>query len=246
MIMSNKDNKDTDKKLKVRKKRKFKKRYWLLIDLALAIIILYSLFYKPARYRPPGTVPAGDNQDQVSPYLSNVLLPQLHNGAQRQEPFDLVVIQKGINETIDRLQWSMESNGVLLSAPKVFFAPENIVLMGTASIKGAELVITIVARPSLDEKGLLHLRVEKVKIGAMNITLIARLMAKRMYTERIETVHVDTENLRAKIAASLLIDEPFEPIFNIRDIFEDVDKRVRVEKITMAQKKLTLRLVPVS
>ena len=243
MIMS---NKDTDKKLKVRKKRKFKKRYWLLIDLALAIIILYSLFYKPARYRPPGTVPTGNNQDQVSPYLSNVLLPQLHNGAQRQEPFDLVVIQKGINEAIARLQWPMESNGVMLSAPTVFFVPENIVLMGTASIKGAELVITVVAKPSLDEKGLLHLRVEKVKIGAMNITPLARLMAKRMYTERLATVHVDTENLRARIAASLLIDEPFEPVFNIKDIFDDVDKKVRIEKITITQKKLILRLVPAS
>jgi hypothetical protein len=243
MIMS---NKDTDKKLKVRKKRKFKKRYWLLIDLALAIIILYLLFYKPARYKPFDIAPAGNNQDQVSPYLSNVLLPQLHNGAQRQEPFDLVVIQKGINEAIARLQWPMESNGVLLSAPTVYFVPENIVLMGTASIKGAELVITVVAKPSLDEEGLLNLRVEKVKIGAMNITPVARLIAKRMYTERLATVHIDTENLRAKIAASLMINEPFEPIFNIKDIFDDVDKKVRVEKITMAQKKLTLRLAPAS
>jgi hypothetical protein len=246
MIMSNKDNKDTDKKLKVRKKRKFKKRYLLLIDLVLAIIILYSLSYKPAGYRPPGTVPAGNNQDQVSPYLSNVLLPQLHNGAQRQEPFDLVVIQKGINEAIARLQWPKESNGVLLSAPTVFFVPEKIVLMGTASLKGADLVVTVVAKPSLDEEGLLHLRVEKVKIGAMNITPVARLMAKRMYNERLATVNVDTENLRAKIAASLLINQPFEPVFNIRDIFDDVNKKVRVEKITMAQKKLTLRLVPAS
>lgn len=246
MIMNNKDNKDTDKKLKVRKKRKFKKRYWLLIDLALAIIILALLFYKPARYKPLDINPAGNNQDQISPYLSNVLLPQLHNGAQRQEPFDLVVIQKGINEAIARLQWPRESNGVLLSAPTVFFVPENIVLMGTASIKGAELVVTVVAKPSLDEEGLLNLRVEKVKIGAMNITPLARLMAKRMYTERLATVHVDTENLRARIAASLLIDEPFEPIFNINDIFDDVDKKVRAEKITITQKKLTIRMVPAS
>ena len=240
------NNKNKDTKLKTRKKRKFKKRYWLLLDLALAIIILALLFYKPARYKPLDIAPAGNNQDQISPYLSNVLLPQLHNDAQRQEPFDLVVIQKGINETIARLQWPKESNGVLLSAPTVFFVPENIVLMGTANIKGAELVITVVAKPSLDEEGLLHLRVEKVKIGAMNITLVARLMAKRMYTERLATVDVDTENLRARIAASLLIDEPFEPIINVRDIFDDVDKKVRIEKITITQKKLKIRLIPVS
>jgi len=246
MIMCNKDNKDTNKKLKVRKKRKFKKRYWLLIDLALAIIVLYLLFYKPARYKPLDIDPAGNNQDQISPYLSNVLLPQLHNGAQRQEPFDLVVIQKGINEAIARLQWPKESNGVLLSAPTVFFVPENIVLMGTASIKGAELVVTIVTKPTLDEQGLLNLRVEKIKIGAMNITPLARLLAKRMYAERVESVPVDLQNLRAKIAASLLNEEPFEPVINVNDIFDDVDEKVRIEKITITQKKLTLRMVPAS
>jgi len=243
MIMS---NKDTDKNLKVRKKRKFKKRYWLLLDLALAIIILALLFYKPARYRPLDTVPAGNNPEQISPYLTNVLLPQLHNGAQRDEPFDLDINQKGINETIARYKWPRESNGVVLSAPAVFFVPDSIVLMGTASIKGAELVVTVVAKPGLDEEGLLHLQVDKVKIGAMNITPIARLLAKRMYAERVESVPVDLNDLRARIAASLLNEEPFEPIFNIRDIFEDVDKKVRVEKITITQKKLTLRLVPVS
>jgi hypothetical protein len=243
MIMS---NKDTDKKLKVRRKKKFKKRYWLLLDLALAIIVLALLFYKPARYRPPDTVPASNNQDQLSPYLTNVLLPQLYNGTQRDEPFDLDIDQKGINETIARFQWPRESNGVILSAPTVFFVPENIVLMGTANIKGAELVVTVVGKPNLDEQGLLNLQVEKVKIGAMNITPVARLMAKRMYTQRLATIPIDTENLRAKIAASLLNDEPFEPVINVRDIFDDVDKKVRIEKVTITQKKLTIRLVPVS
>jgi len=239
-------NKDTDKNLKVRKKRKFKKRYWLLLDLALGIIILALLFYKPARYRPPDNVPAGNNQNQINPYLTNVLLPQLYNGAQLDEPFDLDINQKGINETISRYKWPRESDGVILSAPTVFFVPESIVLMGTANIKGAELVVTVVAKPRLDEEGLLHLQVDKVKIGAMNITPVAKLLAKRMYAERVGSVPVDLNDLRAKIAASLLNEEPFEPFLNVRDIFDDVDKKVRIEKITITQKKLTIRLVPVS
>lgn len=239
-------NKDTGADLKTRKKKKFKKRYWLLIDLAVAIVILFLLLYRPARYKPRDIAPTGNNQKGISPYLTNVLLPQLYNGAQRQEPFDLVVIQKGINETIAQFQWPRESNGVILSAPTVFFVPESIILMGTANIKGVDLVVTVVAKPSLDEEGLLNLQVEKVKIGAMNITPIARLLAKRMYAERLATIPVDTENLRAKIAASLLNGEPFEAIFNIKDIFDDVDEKVRVEKITITQEKLTIRLVPAS
>jgi len=175
------------------------------------------------------------------------LLPQLYNGAQRREPFDLVVIQNGINETIARFKWPQESNGVLFSAPTVLFAPERIVLMGIANIKGVDLVVTVEAKPGLDEEDLLNLRVEKVKIGAMNITPIARLLAKRMYAERLATIPIDTENLRTKIAASLLNGEPFEPIFNIKDIFDNnEDTKLRVKKITITQEKLTIRLVPVS
>lgn len=240
-------NRETEVDLKTRKKRKFKKRYWLLIDLAVAIVIFSLLLYKPARYKPRDIAPTGNKQKEISQYLTNVLLPQLYNGAQRQEPFDLVVSQKGINETIARFKWPQESNGVIFSAPTVLFVPESIVLMGMANMKGVDLVVTVEARPSLDEEGLLNLRVEKVKIGAMNITPIARLLAKRMYTERLATIPVDTENLRAKIAASLLNGEPFEPIFNIKDIFDsNEDIKLRVEKITITQEKLTIRLAPVS
>ena len=233
--------------MKTRKKRKFKKRYWLLIDLAAAIVIFALLLYKPARYKPGDIAPTGNKQKEISQYLTNVLLPQLYNGAQRREPFDLVVIQNGINETIARFKWPQESNGVLFSAPTVLFAPERIVLMGIANIKGVDLVVTVEAKPGLDEEDLLNLRVEKVKIGAMNITPIARLLAKRMYAERLATIPIDTENLRTKIAASLLNGEPFEPIFNIKDIFDNnEDTKLRVKKITITQEKLTIRLVPVS
>jgi len=46
--------------------------------------------------------------------------------------------------------------------------------------------------------------------------------------------------LHTKIAASLLNDEPFSPVFSIDD------KNVRIEKITVDKEKLLLRLVPAS
>lgn len=232
--------------MKTRKKRKFKKRYWLLIDLAVAMVIFALLLYKPARYKPPDAIPAGNNQREVSPYLTNVLLPQLHNGAQRDEPFEMVVTQKGINEIIAWSKWPKESEGVTFTAPVVFFAPDNIELMGTANIKGVDLVISVMAEPRLDEEGLLNLHVTKVKIGAMNITPVARMIAKRMYAERLETMPIDTEDLRTQIAASLLNDEPFEPVFDIADIFENERKKLRIEKVTIQKEKLTLRLAPAS
>jgi len=134
----------------------------------------------------------------------------------------------------------MESEGVLLYAPAALFVPGTVVLMGTADVKGVEFIITIELEPKIDEQGLLNLQVAKVKVGAMNITPLAKMMAKKMYLQRINALDVDTEAVQTKIVASLLTDEPFEPVFPIDD------KKVRIEKITVAKEKLLLRLVPAS
>ena len=225
----------TGKDLKTRKKAKFKRYWWLLVGPAAVFVIFVLLLYKPGRYNPPEVV----YDKQVSPYLTHVLSPQLYNGAQREEPFDLIVIQKGINDIIIRSKWPKESNGIAFFAPVVFFVPDRIVLMGTVAIGGVKLIVTIVAKPTLDEKGLLNLQVAKVKVGAMNITLLARTIAKKMYAHELSVKNIDPKNIGTRIAASLLDSESFEPVFKIDD------KKVRVKKITIEQEKLTIHFVPV-
>ena len=241
MDSSKKEIHSTETDLKIRKKARFKKLVrWLLVDLAVAAIILALLLYRPGRYKPVDLGSGSDRRKEVSPYLTNDLLPAIHNGSQYREPFELVVIQKGINDIIIRGNWPMESEGVLLYAPAVLFVPGAVVLMGTVDIKGVELVVTIELEPKINEQGFLNLHVGKVKVGAMNITPLAKMMAKKMYMQRINALDVDTEAVQTKIAASLLNDEPFEPVFRIDD------KKVRIEKITVAKEKLLLRLVPAS
>jgi len=224
--------------LEARKKEKYKKlASWLLVDLAVASIIFALLLYKPSRYGLLGTGPASYPPGRVHPYLTH-LSSELYNGAQRGEPFELVVIEEQINETIGWSKWPKVSEGVTFSAPEVFFMPESVVLMGTANIKGAEFVVTIMLDPRVDQQGLLNLQVAKVKVGAMNITPLAKVIAKRMYQNRLATVPIDIDDLRTKIAGSLLSDEPFEPIFRIED------RKVRLEKVTIIQGKLILHLVP--
>lgn len=206
-----------------------------MIDLAIAAILLVLLLYKPARYDPPQIVDDG----QVSLYLTHELLPQFYNGAQRQEPFDVVVSQEGINDVVARSEWPRESIGVMFSTPVVLFVPRSIVLMGAANVKGVELVVTIVLEPAIDEQGLLNLWVAKVKVGAMNVTLLARVIAKRMFSQILAETEADPGDIRTQIVASLLNEEPFDPVFPVED------KKVRVKKITITQEKLTMHLVPV-
>ena len=215
-----------------------------MADLAAAIVIFSLLLYKPARYDPVKVTPAGNNQ--VSTYLTHELLTQLYNGAQRGEPFDLVVTQEGINDIVIRSKWPRESDGIAFFAPAVLFVHDSIVLMGTANIKRMKFVVTIVLTAKLDEEGLLNLQVAKVRVGAMSITPLAKVMAKRMYQQRLAASPIDEEDLRAKIAASLLNDEPFEPVFRVKDVFDKEDEKVRIKKITIEPRELILRLVPIS
>ena len=224
----------------VNKKKKYKKAAcWLLVDFAIASIIFALLLYKPSRYIPPEVSPNGQKQGRVHPYLTH-LTSELYNNAQRDEPFELVVIEERINETIGRSKWINESEGVTFSVPIVLFVPENVVLMGTANIKGADFIVTIILEPSVNQQGLLNLQMTKVKIGAMNITPLARIVAKRMYQNRIATMPIDMEDLQTKIAASLLDNEPFDPIFPV----PGTRVRVRVEKVTVTKGKLILHFVP--
>ena len=110
--------------------------------------------------------------------------------------------------------------------------------MATANIRGAKLVVSAVLEPKIDEQGLLNLGVAKLKVGAMRITLLAKMTAKRMYQNQFATVSVDTEDARTMIATSLLNSEPFEPIFR------GEDKKVRLEEITITKGKMTLGFVP--
>jgi len=241
MELSKTEMQGTETDLKIRKKARFKKLViWLLVDLAVAAIIFALLLYRPGRYKPADFGSGSYKRGQVSPYLTHDLGPVFNKGVQYREPFELVVTQKGINDIITRGNWPMESEGILLYAPAVLFVPGAVVLMGTADVKGVEFVVTIELEPKIDEQGLLNLHVGKVKVGAMNITPLVKMMAKKMYMQRINALDVDTEAVQTKIAASLLNDEPFEPVFRIDD------KKVRIEKITVAKEKLLLRLVPAS
>lgn len=226
--------------MEVYKKAKFKKKlYLLLIVLAAAsavvIVIFALLFHKPSYYKPLDY----SNSREISVYLTNQLLPDFYNGVQLQEPFELVVTQIGINDIVARLKWPQKLDGIAFSAPMVFFAQDTVVLMGTVFMEGAEFVGTITAQPQLDAEGLLNLNVVSVKIGAVDITPLAGVVAKRICRQRYEDSNLDKKNLWNKMIISLLNGQPFEPVFEIGD------KKVRAEKIAIEQKKLTIRLVPV-
>ncbi len=251
MTSGKKENKEQAANLKdlgprERKKRKARKRLrrlcWLLAALAAAIIFLFLLSHKPSRYNPPEFT----HDTLVSPYLTNVLAPAFNNAVQLSEPFDLPVDQNGINEAIVwyyKCKWSKQFGEIIPSAPQAFFGPNTITLMGTVAAAGREFVVTVAAEPTLSQTGLLNLNVTKVKVGTVNITPIARIIAGTIYQKRLQTKPLNKDDVRVKIWASLLDNEPFDPVFKVKDAFQEY-RKVRLKKATVRQRELVLRLVP--
>ncbi len=210
---------------------------WLGVDLIVAAVVILLFLHKPSQYHPVAPAGSDPNSQQVDPYLHRDLYSKFYNGAQRQRPFEMVVLDGALNEALARLNWSQESGGVRLSAPQVFFKSGHIVLMGTATVEGAELVITIELGPQMDDQGNLNLLVDQVKVGAMPVTPLVKMMAKKMYRERIESTPIDMQDLRTKVVASILNDEPFEPVLRVED------KWVRLKGFEIVDGKLTAQFI---
>jgi len=213
---------------------------WLFVDLVVATVIIALLLHKPGSYDPMDFDAAAYESGQVSQYLTHDLSPQVYNGAQRGEPFDLVITQKGINEIVASWGWPKMSQGVMLHSPAVLFTPGSALLMATADVKGAEFVVSIRIEPEIDPQGMLSFQVSQVKIGAMNVTLPAKMTARRMYAQRVASLPIDSEAFLTKIAESLLNGAPFEPVFKVDG------RKVRIETITVMNERVVARLTPAS
>jgi len=243
MLFGKTEIKDNDKQSELSKPHENKKRlrYWLLIDLIVVILLLTLLLYKPGYYKSVRTA----NDDKVSKYLTHDLMPQIYNGADAGKPFDLVVVQNGIKDIIAHSDWPIYSDQVVIAAPDVLFKQSSIVIVTAVTFSSVDFIVTIALKPALDERGLLNLNISKVKVGAMNITPLAAVVAKKMYTHRLTAAGVDKEDIRTKIAASIFNSEPFDPVFEVKDIFDNHNRKIRIEKITLQDEKLILRMVPV-
>ena len=73
----------------------------------------------------------------------------------------------------------------------------------------------------------------------MNVTRMAKYLAKQMYKERFGMVYVESTDPRVLIAAALLEDKPFDPVFKVNG------KSVRLLQTTMEQDLVRLKFDPI-
>lgn len=219
-----------------RRSRLRKLAYWLFIDVCVAVLVIGLLLHRPGRYRP---LPSGPYEPgQIHQYW-NELSQHFYNRTQERKAFEMVIEQGRANEAVAAGDWPKESQGVLLYSPAVVFEPGRVVMMGTVDAEGVKLIAAVEISPAIDPNGMLALEVAKFKIGAMNITPVARMVAKRMYSERISAGGVDLEDIGTLIAAALLNAEKFDPVFKAED------KKARLTAVRVEAGRLVLSFEPV-
>lgn len=232
------NNSQNQSELELAKKKKRKRRrIFLLIDLCVSLtilaIILILLFHRPAAYHP--IKPSGTKE--VNKYWTNVLYPQIYNGAQQQNPFEVEISEEGINQLVADSGWPKFSEGAAISQPQVKFTPDGITLMGTATIEGMDLIVTIKGKPIIDANGLLNLNIDAFKVGALNVTLLARIVARKIYSQQLTKTAVDPDEINTELIDSLINNEPFEPVIPVED------KKIKIVAVFYEQGKLTIKFV---
>ncbi len=204
------------------------------------------LFHKPAAYQPEQYGLHHRDPNQIGQYLPYII-SEFYNGNQADKPFDLWIAEEPANQVIAGAEWEPQNKrtdywpryleGILFQAPVIACEPNRVTLMGALELQGARLVVTIDIVPNFDANDLLTLHVAAVKIGALNITPVARLMARQMYQQRLEQGPV-FDDIRTHIAASLLNDQPFEPVFPMDG------RQIRLADIKLERDRLRLRFSP--
>jgi hypothetical protein len=222
-----------------RLKKRYKLLIWLIADVIFLGAVMALLLYKPPGYEPVNThAQAAEGPRQVSSYLT-YLYSQMHNNSQRKETFEIEVLEDGINQAIASANWPQRSDGIVFAQPKAEFDKNGITLTGTANVEGIDLVVTVHGLLQMLDDGKLNVHVQTVKVGAMNITLLAKYLAKSMYKEKFGMMYVESTDPRVLIAASLMEDKPFDPVFQVND------RGVRLTQATMDQDLVRLKFDPI-
>jgi len=180
--------------------------------------------------------------EQVSPYLTHYLAPNVHNNIQFDKPFEVIVPQKGINEIIAEEEllgwkWPVVFGKVVISKPVVNFAPNTIDLMGKVNLGGFETIITISATPEIDDEGLLHMNFQYVRAGTLDISFLAKTVIKKVIEGQM--TEVDEQYWLKDLLAASQENKPFQPIFPTV-----YGKYIKLIKSEISENKLILIFEP--
>lgn len=238
------ENADSPQNENPRPKKKWRRKLllWLLVDLGVAIVILVMLFYTPRGYTPNKEI-TNQGPRKIVPRYWSWLGSEIYNQSQLGVPFDVVIEEDRLNEAIRQGTWPQTSDSVKLYAPTASLQESQLQLRGTAELSGAEFILTIEIGGDVDPNGIARLSLTGIKVGAMNITPVAKLVARKAYQHQIAYMMADPNRIETKLLSSLLDNQPFDPVFQVRNVNRR-QATVRVTAIEVHPGEIIARMTP--
>ena len=173
--------------------------------------MLILLRHAPTAYHPPSLF---DDTKQVNPYLTHIIMPALYNGIESGKPFSLTIEEEPLNQAIASYGWPQAHGSLLISTPMLFLRENELTGMTGVNLNGVDTVITVQIHPEFDPNGLLNLKLQKVRAGAISLTMLVKPIAKRMYNDRMAAME-GHQDFYSNILGSILAEKPFEPTFKV-------------------------------
>jgi uncharacterized protein YpmS len=218
------------------KNRKFKAYFWFVLPLVLVLLAFVMITHRPKYYAPLRIT----DQQQISVYLSNYLMPEIYNNSQLDDPFEVIITEEGLNDIIARWRQPLKFNNITFTDPQAILTQKQIIIMATAQTSFTNLILTISITPAINSSGRLNLHIDDVSLGEAGITTLTKSIGKKAFTDWLSLTAAEPNDIVAQVCRSLLYDEPFDPVFKLDD------KSLRISKIKLEKKKITVLLLPLS
>ena len=210
--------------------------FWLWGFGAIAAGVLAGIcilfWYTPRAYKPVQV----ENSEQVSIYLTHELGPEFFNQIQRDEPFELIIPQSGLNDIASRWTWPEQIGDMLFSDPYIIFSDRSILLMGTLTYEGVSSVVSITALPAMNPNGKINLNIQSVRLGMVPVTTLVTKLAQKAFDDNQSCFDGDPK--AAENVQAIIHNEPFDPVFWFPE------HGVRISNFSIEQGSLKLTLLP--
>ena len=216
------------------KKRKFKAFLLLALPFVLVLLAFVLVTHKPKIYAPLKIA----DQRQISLYVSNYLMPTIYNNSQLDDPFEVAITEEGLNDTLARWRQPEKFNDITFTDPQAVLTQNHIIFMATAHTSLADLILTVRLTPVINSFSQLNIHLDDVSLGEIGITTLTKSIARKKFAEWLEFTGTEPNDIVAQAGKSLLDDEPFDPVFKFGD------RSLRICKIRLENKKLTVLLLP--
>jgi hypothetical protein len=208
--------------------------YWQTSLVFAGVLLLFAIHWFIGLFRTPGHFRTVEiiESNQISLYLSNVILPELYNKSQKGKPFEMIFAEDGINEIISRHLDAKLLRKWGISDVSVTFTEGEILLAGKTKYRGRDFIVTAVFKPVICEKGF-NAGLKAIKVGTSSVPF-----AKKILRDRILYKLAGQNSDVVHYAGVLFSDNRIPPEFT----FEH--RNLKVQEIITEKHKLIIRFLP--